>query len=325
MILKEQDDRIADVEALRRLLAHPRMDERGRRRIVEQIRNLESGDLGERQAAYLLKVHFGSNPNWVVINDLRIEHDGLVAQIDHLLINRLLEIWVCESKRFGDGVKINDHGEFITFRDGRPRVSQSPIQQNVRQILILQQLLDSGAVQLPTRMGFRIKPKLHSLVLIAGGVIRRPRVPVPGIDCVIMADQVKVRIDRAYESGNLLDLAKIVGQETLRNLGDQLLALNRPIQYEWERRFLPALPLTGPAAKMSPAERATASRAGQAKPQAAARAQTCDDCTSAVTSGMIQYCRKNSERFAGRLLCMPCQAKRAQPAVDRILGSGGAG
>jgi hypothetical protein len=46
----------------------------------------------------------------VVIHDLRIEHRGRVAQIDHLLINRVLDIFVLESKNYYYGVKISEEG-----------------------------------------------------------------------------------------------------------------------------------------------------------------------------------------------------------------------
>ena len=45
--------------------------------------------MSEGKAAIELDTHWGHSPNHVIIHDLRIELDGLVAQIDHLLINRL--------------------------------------------------------------------------------------------------------------------------------------------------------------------------------------------------------------------------------------------
>jgi hypothetical protein len=45
-----------------------------------------------------------------VTPDLRIEHRGRVAQIDHLLINRWLDIFVLEPKNYDYGVKIREEG-----------------------------------------------------------------------------------------------------------------------------------------------------------------------------------------------------------------------
>ena len=86
---------------------------------------------------------------------------------DHFLINRWLEIWVCESKHFSEGVAINKHGEFAACFGSKPYDVPSPIEQNNRHILILKRLFDSRAIKLPTRLGFSIKPDLRSLVLVS--------------------------------------------------------------------------------------------------------------------------------------------------------------
>ncbi len=62
------------------------------------------------KAAYEIDFHHKASRNWAVIHDLRLEYRGRVAQIDHLLINRWLEFWVCESKHFSEGVAINEQG-----------------------------------------------------------------------------------------------------------------------------------------------------------------------------------------------------------------------
>lgn len=130
MIIKEADGRVDDIAALERLLA--RADHGGRRKIADQIRNIRAGVRSEDEAAYEMKVHYAATANWMVLHDLRIEHDGLVAQIDHLLINRLLEFWVCESKSFAQAVTINEHGEFTSSYAGQPYGLASPIEQNAR-------------------------------------------------------------------------------------------------------------------------------------------------------------------------------------------------
>lgn len=43
-----------------------------------------------------------------MIHDLRIDQCGRVAQINHLLINRFLDIFVLESKNYDYGVKMSE-------------------------------------------------------------------------------------------------------------------------------------------------------------------------------------------------------------------------
>jgi hypothetical protein len=324
MILKEQDDRWRDIRILEGFLNDPRCDLRVKGRVEDEIRKLKAGDRGERMAAHVLDTHLGKNTNWIVLHDLRIVHDGEVAQIDHLLVNRLLDFWVLESKNFANGVKINDHGEFVTFVDNRPRGADSPIEQNRRHLAILQRMIDGGGLVLPTRLGFTLKPRLRSLILISGGSITRPRVPVPGLETVIRSDQAVTYIEQADARGNALDLARLIGQERLGQLGEQLKALHQPIQFDWERRLFAAAgrqaglqPATSKPTSPKPASAVQRRNSSNAKLTAEL---TCQDCTVEVSRGVAQYCRRNEERFDGRLLCVTCQGKRMQPAATRIFG-----
>ena len=99
---------------------------------------------GERDAAYAIEFHYGANKNRMTIHDLRIELDGRVAQIDHLIINRLLDIWVCESKHFSEGVAVDEHGEWVAFYDHRPYGIPSPVEQNRRHIAVLGRCVREG-------------------------------------------------------------------------------------------------------------------------------------------------------------------------------------
>src|SRR5690349_14288079 len=98
MQLKAADDRQPDLDALAALLGHDDIDDRTRKGIESQMRQIRAGIAGERDAAYEIEFQSKDRPGRVTIHDLRLEHDGRVAQIDHLIITRLLDFWVLESK-----------------------------------------------------------------------------------------------------------------------------------------------------------------------------------------------------------------------------------
>lgn len=296
MILKEQDDRWRDVELLQRALRQPNCDPRLKGRIEDEIRKIKAGDRGERMAAHVLDTHYGKSENWVLLHDLRVEHDGEVAQIDHLLISRCLDFWLLESKNFANGVKINQHGEFLTFFEGRPRGVDSPIEQGRRHMRIMQRLLDAGALPLPTRLGITLKPKLRTLVLISGGSIGRPKLPIPGIETVVRSDQAATLIQQMDAKGNPLDLARLVGTKRLHELGQSLAALHRPIQFDWNRRL-------GLSPQPKPAERK------------AILVATCDNCGVDISVGVVRFCRKNADALDGQALCVMCQRGRQTTAA----------
>ena len=149
MLLKPADDKNPDLQALQALSQRPDATAEQRKRIEQEIRNIQSGIRGEQEAAYEIEFHYGKSRNWMSIHDLRLECEGRVAQIDHLLINRVLECYVCESKRFAEGVAINDQGEFTAFFNGRAYGVPSPLEQNRRHIAVLESVFKTGQVPLP--------------------------------------------------------------------------------------------------------------------------------------------------------------------------------
>jgi hypothetical protein len=275
-------------------------------RVEDEIRKLKAGDRGERMAAHILDTHYGRSPNWVLLHDLRIEHEGQVAQIDHLLIGRCLDFWVLESKNFANGVKINEHGEFVTFFENRPRGVDSPIEQNGRHLMIMQRMIDGRALILPKRLGFTLNPRLRSLILISGGAIGRPRGPIPGLETVIRSDQAATYIQQADTNGNPLDLARLIGTERLAELGRDILALHKPIQFDWERR----LGLRPVEARLQAVPKEATQRPAPQKPTVAKPAvikAACHSCGTEVSKGVEKFCRENAEQTKGAILCLPCQ------------------
>lgn len=312
MIIKEADDKKSSIQALQALLSHPDCSADIHKRIEQEIRNIQAGARGEEEAAYEMKVHWGESKNWMVLHDLRIEHGELAAQIDHLIINRLLDIWVCESKHFSEGVAINEHGEFTAFFARKPYGVPSPIEQNKRHILILKRFFDAGTVKLPTRLGFTIKPDLKSLVLVSKHArISRPKAKIDGLDSVIKNDQIFKSIDKAIDqNNNPLLVAKIIGQDTLETLAWDIAYQHKPIAFDWAAKF--GLSSKATASKPAPSK-------AEAKPEATQVAQdfteeqnpkqklACHSCGVSISYNVAKYCWFNKSKFGGNTYCMDCQ------------------
>lgn len=129
---------------------------------AKELNIRRAGIRGEAQAAYLIDFDFRDSDNWAVIHDLRLEHRSRVAQIDHLLINRWLDVYVLETKSFSSGLKITEDGEFLRWNDYRNKYEgmASPLEQNTRHIQVLKDVMDT--IAMPERMGLRIMPTFHS-------------------------------------------------------------------------------------------------------------------------------------------------------------------
>ena len=298
MQLKGADDKQPDIDALEAILSRPDLHSRTRREVEDEIWNIRAGARAERDAAYEIEFHLGDSRNFVTIHDLRLEVDGHAAQIDHLVISRLLEIWVCESKSFSHGVKVNEHGEWTTFVSGRPKGIPSPVEQNRRHIAVLERTLKSGYVEPPRRVGLALKPRFVNTVLISKhGSIGRPRKSLPDLEAVMKVDQLRTRLlERDIPTRSML---KLIGQDTLESFGRQLVALHTPHTKDWAARF--GVASAPPTAEAS--EPATPRRRGL----------RCASCGESISYAVAKFCWVNKPRFGGLIYCMPCQ-QRVAPA-----------
>ena len=305
MQVKAAASRKPDILALERLLERPDVPAVTRRRIEDEIRTIRAGEAAERDAAYDIELYFGRSENWATIHDLRFEVDGLAAQIDHLIINRLAEVWVCESKSFAEGVSINEHGEWTRWWNGRQTGIPSPVEQNRRHIHLLERLFDDGIVRAPKRLGLvPLKPRFRSLVLVSNNArIGRPRRRVDGLDDVIKAEQLKTRLFDEFDKSPEWKIATIIGKEGLAAFARELAALHRPIEVDWAARFgLSAGSTVAPMAEVGPRDELAAARTRQY-----ASAGTCERCGRAVSATVIRYCAEHAGEFGGRVYCMRCQ------------------
>lgn len=228
MLIKTADDQTPLLEDLERRAMGGGPDAT---RAEDDLRRRRAGIKGEQESTYLIDFDYAKSPNWAVLHDLRLEHDGRVAQIDHLLINRWMDVYVLETKHFHAGVKITEDGEFLRWNSYRRTYEgmASPLEQTERQIQVLTDVM--ARIELPTRLGMRIPPTFQSYVLI-GPQARIDRPEHFDASRVVKADQLKKAIWRDIENDSMLSLlriaAKFVSRETVEFIGRQLAAQHRP-------------------------------------------------------------------------------------------------
>lgn len=320
MLIKAADDKSKDLEILKALAARADASADTRKKIEQEIRNIQSGMKGEAEAAYEIEFYYGASKNWMVLHDLRLECDGRVAQIDHLLMNRFLEIYVCESKRFAEGIAINEQGEFSAFYNSKPYGVPSPVEQNKRHMVVLESVFKSGLVAPPRRLGITMSPTLNGLVLVSKNArIGRPKAKIDGLDCIIKNDQLKTRIDKEIDSNNNPLLAvRLIGSDTLEDFARRLAAAHKPVSFDWCARFgmsvnpaavAPSAP--SPASSVestAPVSPPTSAEEGEKKSKLA-----CATCGTVVAYNVAKFCWFNKPRFGGNVYCMDCQKAVPKP------------
>ena len=273
---------------------------------------LKSGIKGEKDAAHLINFDYGdTNKNWCVIHDLRLEHAGRVAQIDHLLINRFMDFYVLESKHFNEGIRIKESGEFEKWNGFKKSFEgmASPIEQNERHIKVLKDVIST--IDLPIRLGIRIDPNFRSLILISATArIDRPK----KFDAsrVIKVDQLKKTIgDQIDELGviaTFASAAKLVSSGTIEYIARQLASRHSPLATQETRD--PSVSAQNPGS--APKKPARSSMKASIAPVLATAGPTCKSCGG--LDGRIEY------GYGYYFICGKCGANTSLKGLSCKLG-----
>jgi len=103
---------------------------------------IKAGLAAEKQMAFYLKRAFADKEDIFVLNDIRLERNGEVAQIDHLIIHAYGFI-IVESKSVSSKVSVNKHAEWKRIYNNKESGMRSPIQQAKLQASFLTAYLEA--------------------------------------------------------------------------------------------------------------------------------------------------------------------------------------
>ena len=300
MLVKEKDSLQPQIDELKALLD---LDLPANKRILveKELKILRAGAKGEKDSAYYIDFQWRDSKNWAVIHDLRLEHRGQVAQIDHLLISRHLEIFVLESKHYRTGLKISESGEFSFFFNGGAQAIPSPIEQNKRHILFLERYLKNQAF-LPKRLGLTIRPEFKSLILVSpeSKVIRPPTFDT---SMVIKSDMLRDKIEK--ESVSVLALGRLIGQDTLQNIARSLALQHRPTSVDYRKKF--TIQVEGISNNTASAKGTSTERIPKLPQGRKSSFYFCATCKKSISKKVAMFCFQNKGRFSGKAYCLDCQ------------------
>jgi hypothetical protein len=298
MIIKSKDE--AAVGSLQELLALPSLTHRQRDAVGRELRLVRSGAEGEKEAAYHIDFHLKDSKNWAVIHDLRLEHNGRVAQIDHLVIGRFFDIFVIESKNYTTGLKVNEHGEFLIRTKWGWKGIDSPIEQNRRHLIVLNELIQHHKL-MPMRLGMPMRPSFRNWILVPPACDITHRHVREGY--ILKMDMFERRITEGTPNmpllSDVLSVARVSSTQTIMGFARQLASFHRPALSDYPAKF--GIPLSTVAGSSEAA--APAMSAGH-----------CDNCGVEVDAKVMAWCAYRSRIYSRRILCRACQP---QPASRR--------
>jgi hypothetical protein len=260
----------------------------------------KAGRRTEEQMAFYLRRAFAAAEDIRIFHDLRLEHNGEVAQIDHLVLHRW-GIVLIESKSVTTTVRVNKQGEWARHIHGRWQGMPSPVLQVKRQGELLKALLRENVERLLNKflvlqVQFGYMPVDHLVAVSDGGIIER--VGNPNLPEVCKSDQVTERVHAFmthYRKANSLLTAIVNGDdkgswhalrpEEMQRISDFLI-----------RRHSPRLP---PPAVVPPLA-----------VEVVTPRDVCAHCGKSVSPAVARYCRDNEHRFARNIYCMEHQRGR---------------
>ena len=265
--------------------------------------------------AFYLRRFFGSSADVDVLNYLRVDLNGEVAQMDHLVLHPF-GLLIVESKSVSNGVKIADDGQWMRYYNGKPSGMQSPITQAQLQGMLLKELLEKTVKQ----KGFFDQVRFDALVAISdGGTITWPK--SGALPEVCKADQVPDRINKRVEQfRKLRKEPDILTADHRRVIGDFLLKAHKPLErYATQAAPQPKVEEPRPEYKVSPASpinKAPDINWGR-EPKAASRpavfpSKCCKHCQATrleARSGQYGYyfsCRDCNKNTPIKFSCMAC-------------------
>jgi hypothetical protein len=307
MIVKPWTERSQDIAALTRLIESGNLPDTTLKRAQIQLMKLKAGTQGEKAAAYEIARLYGNDPDYAVIHDLRIEMDGQVAQIDHLIINRSLHGLLLETKNFSEGLGCNEHGEWVGFYHHKPFGIASPILQAKRQKDILDRFLQPGHPWIPKRVGEYIGLRTTPFVLISNTArISRPRKPVDGMDTVFKIEALGARA-KAFEDslGFVVKKLRQISQDQLYAYAEGLAAQHTPHTIDWAAYFGIGAPLDVTEHPEPGFSVSYASTEGY-KPKK--KKLICDTCKEKITLAEGRFCWTRKDRFGEGVYCRTCQS-----------------
>jgi len=294
MIIKKRDSRETEIKELTSLLSLPLPQDK-RFLIERELRCIKAGDKGEQDSAYFIDFYYASSKNWMVLHDLRLECRNRVAQIDHLIINRMFEIYVLESKNFSYGVKITDDGEFLVNYNNKYFSIESPVEQNKRHILVLKNALEQYDI-LPTRLGITIRPSIKSYIMVSPkSRVIRPLKHKFDTSMVIKGDTLCTEIDKSDDNVSAIEavasVSKISSADTVKEVALRLAKLHKPIKIDYRKRFaIEDKPIVTESSETQKSQKFF-----------------CFKCKKTITRKVVSFCWDDKKRFGGKAYCFDCQ------------------
>jgi len=236
-VIKEFESRVADIECLEALIKENSSNASLKKKLETELRKIWMGDKAEKNAGYLIGSIYKDLPESFLINGLRLDFDGDVAQIDHITLNSIGVVFLFETKTFSTGIKIDDDGVFWRWDGYRKTYIEipSPLEQSKRHERVVRHALG--------KIGYKPEVIKHLVVVDYKAKLIKPK---QGFENVCRPDMVEKAIADSLQKTNIFKAVKIVGKIIsgkkhtplqTKVFASKLVALHSPINFNFRAKF----------------------------------------------------------------------------------------
>ena len=203
--------------------------------IEQEIKLVEAGIYGEKQIRFELE---NSHIPMYVIHDLFLEHNGLTAQIDYLIICHKCQ-YVIECKNLYGNIEIDSNGNFIrNFNYGKYYKKEgiySPVTQNQRHLELIRQIIAdrSWVKKFAVQVGFEDLWKSAVVLSNPRTVLNDKKAPKNIKNQVLRADQLISFIKKCESESKEMSSSESAMKET----AESWLADNKPNKVDYTEKF----------------------------------------------------------------------------------------
>ena len=240
MILKIADSKKESIATLNELLSASQSDKQ-KALIQKDLRLLASGVESERQNAYYINLYLEKSKNILVLHDIRIEHDGHSAQIDHMLVSRF-GIELIESKGFKGVLTINEDGSLDVDYKGQIKSFPNPLEQSKRHAEVLSSFVKD-------KMNFGKRVDLLGGLEIQSTVIIDPSTTITNKhlpEHFHRADSYITKRSEAIDKIGVINAFKLVSKmidiKTSEELAQLFIDSHSPVRFDYRKKYKIAEP-----------------------------------------------------------------------------------
>lgn len=243
MVLKEIDSKDQEINALKKLFDESQSAKQ-KALIAKDLKTLEKGYLAEKENAWYLDFHFKDKDRFVLLHDIRIEHNGTSAQIDHLLVAPI-GITILESKSTTGLLTINNDNSISVKYPKNIKTFPNPLEQNNRHQKVLSDFLNDTfdvSARFKLMGGIYIE---HKVLIHPETTVTNENLPEGFERSDSFATKRNEEIDKMNPAKVLLRSVTLMPKEMVRELAKHIAKAHKPVKFDYTQKYKISKPAPG--------------------------------------------------------------------------------